>query len=350
MLSPIRIAVDIMGGDNGPNPAIAALIKAKNRYHNTSFIVFGNRNFIDKKLFDAVSFGSGFEFINVESYMKGEDSPIAVLRGKNDTSMSLAVDAVKDGSADAVVSSGNTGAFMVKAKTTLKTINNIERPAICSMLPSLKGKYSAMLDMGANTSATSKQLFQFAIMGNAFFAACTGKKLVKCGLLNIGLELTKGTDVIKEAHSMLSSSNNIGGNFIGYVESRDIIAGKADVLITDGFTGNMLVKSVEGSSSVFAKTIERSFKTNIITKLGYFLVSNYLKKDLGFFKPQRYNGAMLVGLNGICVKSHGNADAESFLYAIDKSISLVRSGVNKKIKEVIDHKISASLKLEKKAS
>ena len=252
--------------------------------------------------------------------------PSHVLRQGRNTSMRLAIDAVKDGRASAAVSAGNTGALMALAKFVLKTLPGIERPAIASLMPTRRSE-TVVLDLGANTECDADNLVQFAVMGEVFARAVLGIAKPTVGLLNIGTEDVKGNDTLREAAAALRSSP-LAIEFRGFVEGTDLASGKVDVVVTDGFTGNVALKAAEGAVGLYAQFLREAFKSSLLSKLGYLLAKPALELLRQRLDPRRYNGAMFLGLNGIVVKSHGGTDAVGFANAIGVAADLVGQGTN----------------------
>jgi glycerol-3-phosphate acyltransferase PlsX len=251
------------------------------------------------------------------------ESPADALRKKKDSSMRVAIDLVKEGAVQACVSAGNTGALMATAKFVLKMLPGIDRPAIIAEVPSVGGSVH-MLDLGANTECDARQLFQFAVMGSIITSDVRGLRRPRVALLNIGVEDTKGHDTVKQAATMLNDS---GLNYVGFIEGNEIVSGKADVVVTDGFTGNVALKTMEGTVSLATHYLQRAFSRNLFARLQAFLAMPVLRSLAGTMDSRNYNGASLVGLNGIVIKSHGSADSYAFQHAIDTALLEVRNQV-----------------------
>ena len=251
------------------------------------------------------------------------DKPADALRKKKDSSMRLAINLVKEGSAQAVVSAGNTGALMATAKYVLKMLPGIDRPAIIAELPSIGGTVH-MLDLGANTLGSPEQLFQFAVMGSIVTSDIRQLERPRIALLNIGVEDTKGHDVVRDAAALLNES---GLNYVGFIEGNELFSGKADVVVTDGFTGNVAIKTMEGTVGLCVQRLRRAFGRNLFSKIQAFLAGPVLKNVAVEMDSRNYNGASLVGLNGIVIKSHGSADSYAFQHAIDTALVEVRNQV-----------------------
>lgn len=330
----ITIALDCMGGDNAPEAIIGGVVLSSHEFKdNVKFLLFGVKADIENCLKNK-KMESEYEIINSDIVISSDEKPSLALRKGKNSSMGLAIEAVKLKNADASISAGNTGALMALSKIILRTLPDIDRPALIQLMPTNNGECVALLDMGANIECDSLNLCQFAMMGTAFINAITGKTNPKIGLLNIGSEDIKGNDSIKSA-SMLLKNSHIKNDFYGFVEGNEILTGKVDVVVSDGFSGNIALKTIEGVCNVFAKLLKELFKSNLITKLAYLLISGKFKILKKRLNPTTYNGAMLIGLNGISMKSHGNADATSFYYAIKNTVNLVKNDINNKIIDLI---------------
>jgi len=330
----VIISLDCMGGDNAPFAVIAGASLYLEKDENIHFLLHGDEGKISKLLKDYPKLKANSKIYHTEYFISSQEKPSIALRKGVNSSMRLAIDSVKHKEADAVVSSGNTGALMAMAKIVLRPLPSIDRPAIVMMIPNQLGKATTLLDMGANIDCDSNNLCQFAVMGRAYHKVVTGTKNPTVGLLNIGTEDVKGKDAIKNASIMLRESN-LNDSFYGYVEGDDILKGTTDVVATDGFTGNAVLKAIEGTVKVFSKIMKQSFKESILAQLGYILARPALKNVKKVMDVRLYNGALLVGLNGIAVKSHGNADEVAFCNAIKAATSLVREKMNDQIVEEI---------------
>lgn len=337
MSADITIALDAMGGDHGADTVIPAALSTLNNQQDLRLILVGDQSQLEQRLQQAGYAGAdGRLLIHHASEIVGMDeSPSRALRFKKDSSMRVAIDLVKNGSAHACVSAGNTGALMATARYVLKTLTGIDRPAISSAIPSIEG-YTEVLDLGANVDCTAEHLFQFAVMGSVLASAVHGLEKPRIGLLNIGEEEIKGNDQVKEAARLLSTSSL---NYIGFVEGNDIFKGGVDVVVCDGFVGNVALKTSEGVAKMISHFMRQEFKRNVLTKLAGLVampVLNALRKRID---PRRYNGASLLGLRGIVIKSHGGADALAFENAINVAMVEVR----KAVPERIDHLLEALL-------
>ena len=314
------ISVDAMGGDNSPRAVIEGLAIAAKKHSDIKFIVFGDTAKVNPILQQYPILEKVCELRHSSEMVHNEDKPSSVIRNRN-TSMFMAIDAVKKGEAQAVVSAGNTGALMAISKLTLKTITKIHRPAIVSIMPHRYGRY-VMLDLGANTECDAINLAEFAFMGNILAKRALGIARPKVALLNIGSEEMKGKDEIKQAAQIIKNSK-LDIDFIGYIEPHEISNGLADVIVADGFTGNIALKSIEGTAKQIARMIKDCIKGSILAKLGLLFMLPALIKLKKTMDPRQYNGAMFVGLNGLSVKSHGGADAYSFSCAVDNLIVFI---------------------------
>ncbi len=337
MSADITIALDAMGGDHGADTVIPAALSILNNQEDLRLILVGDQSQLERRLEQAGYAGAdGRVLIHHASEVVGMDeSPSRALRFKKDSSMRVAIDLVKSGRAHACVSAGNTGALMATARYVLKTLTGIDRPAISSAIPSIEG-YTEVLDLGANVDCTAEHLFQFAVMGSVLASAVHGLDKPRIGLLNIGEEEIKGNDQVKEAARLLSASSL---NYIGFVEGTDIFKGGVDVVVCDGFVGNVALKTSEGVAKMISHFMRQEFKRNLLTKLAGLVALPVLNALRRRIDPRRYNGASLLGLRGIVIKSHGGADALAFENAINVAMVEVR----KAVPEHIDHLLEALL-------
>jgi glycerol-3-phosphate acyltransferase PlsX len=311
MAEPLKIALDAMGGDFGPEVVVPAALGYLRSTRDTALILVGKEDELSRRLGDS-DFGDRLAVRHASQEVAMDELPSRALRGKKDSSMRVAVDLVKSGEADACVSAGNTGALMAIARFVLKTLPNVDRPAIMTSVPSLTGT-THMLDLGANVDCTAEHLFQFAVMGSELVRAVAGVDSPKVGLLNIGEEEIKGNEQVKGAHELLSRSSL---NYVGYVEGDDIYLGGVDVVVSDGFVGNVALKSSEGVAEMVRHFLTENFRRNWLTRLAGLAAMPILKRFRRTFDPRRYNGASLLGLRGIVIKSHGGADRLAFENAI----------------------------------
>jgi phosphate acyltransferase len=326
----ITVAIDCMGGDHGPYVTVPAAVKFQRTSPDSHIILVGLRELIEPELRLAhAEISPRLRIHHASEVVTMDEPPPLALRGKRDSSMRVAVDLVKCGEAQACVSAGNTGALMAISRFVLKTLPGIERPAIASILPTLQGR-TCMLDLGANVECTPQQLLQFAIMGSTLMSAVGHIAKPSVGLLNVGEEDIKGSEVVKQAAELLRNSDL---NFYGNIEGDDIYKGTTDVVVCDGFVGNVAIKTSEGLVQMLSTFLRREIKRNIFNRLTGLIalpVFNAFKRRVDH---RRYNGASLLGLRGIVVKSHGSADTFAFEYAVMRAAEEVRNGVLRHISE-----------------
>ena len=316
-----------MSGDLGSEVVVRAAYAALQKYANIELILVGDQDELDELVTRIVGDEPRLRVIHASQIVTMEDPPADSIRKKKDSSMRVAINLVKSGEAQACVSAGNTGALMATAKFVLKMLPGIDRPAIIAELPSTVGTMH-MLDIGANTVCTADHLFQFAVMGSIVTADVAKIEAPKIALLNIGAEDTKGHASIKDAAAMLTASTL---NYIGFIEGSELFSGKADVVVTDGFTGNVALKTMEGTVGLMSHFVRRAFTRNWLAKLMAIPANPVLKRIMREADPRKFNGATLVGLNGIVIKSHGGADSYAFQHAIDTAIVEVRNQVPQQI-------------------
>lgn len=329
----ITIALDAMGGDFGPSVTIPAAIDSLERYESLNLILVGDEPTLKKELQRCSSLvANRITIHHTTEVVAMDESPAIALRGKKDSSMRVAIDLVKDGKAQACVSAGNTGALMATSRFVLKTLPGVDRPAIISTVPS-RNQDVLMLDLGANVDCTPEQLFQFAVMGSVLAEALTGNPRPSVGLLNIGEEEIKGNLLVKGTAELLNRVKAI--NYIGFVEGNDIYTGKADVVVCDGFVGNAVLKASEGIARLIIDLVKEGYNTNWLTKIGGVASLPVIKQLKKKMDPARYNGASLIGLNGIVIKSHGSADARSLSFAITQAVLEVENNVPQLIREKV---------------
>lgn len=322
-----------MGGDNAPACVLRGAEMALIRHPGIRFILFGNRYILEPLLLEIPLLKAVSRIVHTEVVIAGDDKPsIAVRRGRQ-SSMWLSIDSVKKGEACAIVSAGNTGALMAMSKLILRTLPGISRPAIAALFPTLRGE-CVMLDLGANVESDENDLYRFAIMGNAFARAVLGLNRPRIGLLNVGSEELKGRDEVKAANQLLKSSG-ADINYHGFIEGNDIGEGTVDVVVTDGFTGNVALKTAEGAARLIRTYLKDAFKSSPVSKTGALLAAGALKAVKDKLDDRKRNGAMFLGLNGIAVKSHGGADAFSFCHAISVAVELVAHNINTRITDEI---------------
>lgn len=324
----ITIAVDAMGGDNSPEKAIKGCEIFFNRNSKVKLIIFGDKNTINNNFLENNT--EMVKFVHCKEVILDKDKPSSILRSKKESSMRKAIEFVKSKNNIGFVSAGNTGAVTVLSKIILGTLNNIKRPAFCSMIPTSKG-FCIMLDLGANKESNENQLLQFSIMGHAF-AKIKNVSNPKVAILNIGTEEGKGKGYLQEAFNLIDNSF-LKNDFIGYIEPDQITSGKADVIVTDGFTGNIALKTAEGLSRFIIDNFKKVFTKNIINKIAYSILRRDLIKFSNTINPTKYNGAMVLGLNGVVIKSHGSATPEAFAQALNNCLEFVKKDINKLIIE-----------------
>ena len=326
----VTVAIDCMGGDHGPHVTVPAAVDYLRRIENANVILVGLQDAIAAEL-DKLKAASEPRLTvrHASETVSMDDPPAAALRSKKDSSMRVAVNLVKDGTAQACVSAGNTGALMAISRFVLKTLPDIERPAICSVLPTLNGR-TYMLDLGANVDCTAEHLLQFGVMGATLVSSVETKDQPSIGLLNIGEEDIKGNEVVKRAADLLRAS---GLNFYGNVEGDDIYKGTTDVVVCDGFVGNVALKSSEGLAQMLSTYLREEFNRNAMTRFAGVIAMPVIKAFKRRVDPRLYNGASLLGLRGIVVKSHGSADRLSFRIAICRAADEARGGVLNHITE-----------------
>lgn len=324
------IAIDCMSGDHGPAVTVPAALQALKQHRHLKLILVGDSQVLSAELSrHGGTVGERLLLQHASQVVAMDEPPSQALRGKKDSSMRVAIDLVKKGEAAACVSAGNTGALMATARFVLKTLEGIDRPAIITALPTIRG-HSHVLDLGANIDCSAEVLYQFALMGSVLTSAVDNNPSPTVGLLNIGEEEIKGNEQIKEAARMLQRS---GLNYYGFVEGDDIFKGTVDVVVADGFVGNVALKTSEGVAKMISHYMKREFKRNWLTKLAGLCALPVLNAFRRRIDPRAYNGASLVGLRGIVIKSHGSADVFSFTTAIGEAVLEVEKNVPQKIQQ-----------------
>ena len=338
MVEVLTIALDVMGGDHGASVVIPAALRFLKKRSGFSLLLVGDQAVIRTELAKLGASGDQrLEIQHASQAVEMDELPSKALRFKKDSSMRIAINMVKEGRAQACVSAGNTGALMATAKFVLKTLPGIDRPAICTSLPTTSG-HTWMLDLGANIDSTPQHLFQFALMGSVLAQAIDGNQNPTVGLLNIGEEEMKGSETIKEAASLLADSQL---NYAGFIEGDGIYTGKVDVVACDGFIGNIALKSSEGIAKMISYFIKREFTRNVFTRLAAIVALPVLKSFRKQIDPRRYNGASLLGLRGSVIKSHGSADVLSYSNAIEVAATFVERNVPDLIKSRLGAVVSA---------
>lgn len=328
----MRIALDAMGGDNAPESVIAGADLAKTRHPQMELVFYGDEARIRPLLAQSRGLVDA-EIVHTDDAVSADDTASQAVRRGKTTSMWLAIASVAAGNADAVVSAGNTGALMAMSKLQLRTMPGVTRPAIAGFFPTQKD-IMCMMDLGANLECDEENLVQFALMGQAFFHSLTDKSNPRVALLNVGEEEQKGHEYLRLAGQELSDPQ-LGVNYQGFVEGSDLVDGNVDVVVTDGFSGNIALKTAEGTSRLFSQHLRRAFKSSLLSQLGYLLARPALKRLRTKMDPRHYNGAVFLGLNGIAVKSHGGTDAVGFASAIKVAADLVGHGFIPDVRDAI---------------
>jgi glycerol-3-phosphate acyltransferase PlsX len=326
----LTIALDAMGGDDAPQVVIKGANLACKRFPDVDYLLFGDERRLMPLLGKASKLAARSSIRHTEETVPNDMKPSVALRQGRQSSMRLAIDAVREGHAAGVVSAGNTGALMAMAKISLKMLAGIDRPAIASFFPTMRGE-SVMLDLGANVECDANNLVQFAAMGDVFARTVLGSVQPSIGILNVGSEEMKGHDEVRAAAGLLRASP-LSAQFHGFVEGDDIPAGTVDVVVTDGFTGNVALKTAEGTAKLYAEFLRGAFRSSWLARIGYLLAKQALHKVRSRTDPRRYNGAILLGLNGIVVKSHGGTDPVGFANAIGVAVDMAANGFNEKIR------------------
>jgi len=330
----VKIAVDAMGGDGSPKKIIEGLIHNNKQNKENFFKIFGKKNLIENHLNSQID-KKFYEVVNTDNVVKSTDSPLEAAKRGKDTSMWLAIDSVKKKESDIVISAGNTGALLVIAKLNLKMINNIDKPALSALWPNKKGM-SVVLDLGANIECSSKNLFDFSIMGASLYKSLYPNETPNVALLNIGSEELKGNEVIKETYQIMSDKKSSNFNFAGYIEGNELMNGDVNVVVSDGFTGNVALKTAEGTANFITSELKKALSGNFIGKLSSLLNISNLKKFKKRLDPRLYNGAILIGLDAPVVKSHGGIDYFGFSNSIDVCNKIVKGNLIDKINANID--------------
>ncbi|QTS84106.1 phosphate acyltransferase PlsX [Coxiella endosymbiont of Amblyomma nuttalli] len=334
------IALDAMGGDHGPKVIVPAALHTLKKHPNVNLILVGKEAQL-VPLFQETgkSFENRLEIVHASEEVAMNESPSQALRSKRDSSMRVAVNLVKEGRAEACVSAGNTGALMATARYVLKTLPGIDRPAIIASFPTKNEHEVRVLDLGANVDSSPKNLYQFGVMGSILASAADNIPNPKVGLLNVGEEAIKGNELVKKAHELLGKSKAIN-NYIGYVEGDTIFDNVADVVVCDGFVGNAVLKATEGVVKMIAQYVKTAFKETWWIKLALMPAFPIFRRLIKQLDPERYNGATLLGLNAIVIKSHGSANINAFTFAVEEAIF----EIDKNIPQLIKDKVSNLLK------
>jgi|TARA_B110000914_G_C15461726_1_gene446230 glycerol-3-phosphate acyltransferase PlsX len=330
----VKIAVDAMGGDGSPKKIIDGIVHHYLNNKNSYYQIFGNQNLINDHVNESFP-KSCFEIIHTDEVVRGTDSPLeAAKRGKK-TSMWLAIESVKNKKSDVVISAGNTGALLVISKLNLKMIENIDKPALSALWPNKTGM-SVVLDLGANIECSPKNLIDFSIMGSSLFKSLYPNDNAKVALLNIGSEELKGNEIIKETYQLLNQKNNLGFEFKGYIEGNQLMNGDVNVIVADGFTGNVALKTAEGTASFITSELRKAMTGNIMGKISTLLNMSNLKKFKKRLDPRLYNGAIFIGLDTPVIKSHGGTDYIGFSNSLSVCTKVVKGNLIEKIRTNIN--------------
>jgi glycerol-3-phosphate acyltransferase PlsX len=331
------IAIDAMGGDTGPHVTIAGASRALRKDPALRFTFYGDELQVRDALDQHRNLSGSVEVLHSPEAIQPSEKPSQAIRRARTTSMGMVINAVKEGRADAALSGGNTGALMAMAKLALRTMPGIDRPALAALLPTLGDNDVIMLDLGANTECDAQNLVQFAVMGSAYARTVLGISTPRVKLLNIGTEELKGTDELKDAAALLREADYLAFRFDGFTEGDQLSRGQVDVVVTDGFSGNIALKTAEGTARFVTDLLRRAFKSSLRSKAGFALsrpALNLLKVQLD---PNNHNGAVFLGLNGLVVKSHGSATPKGVANAIRVAASMVRNDITRKIGEDLDN-------------
>src|SRR3954464_14635707 len=332
-----RIAIDAMGGDAGPAAMIAGASRALRKDSTLQFTFYGDQRQVEAQIAGHRNLASPSQIVHSPESIGASEKPSQAIRRARTTSMGMAINAVKEQKADAALSGGNTGALMAMSKLALRTMPGIDRPALAALLPTLGETDVIMLDLGANTECDAQNLVQFAVMGAAYARTVLGISNPRVKLLNIGTEELKGTDELKEAAALLRDADYLAFRFDGFTEGDQLSRGQVDVVVTDGFSGNIALKTAEGTARFVTDLLRRAFKSSLRSKAGFALsrpALNLLKHHLD---PNNHNGAVFLGLNGLVVKSHGSANPKGVANAIHVAASMVRNDITRKIGEDLDN-------------
>ena len=332
MKQVVTIAVDAMGGDGSPEKVIGGIKLALEKNLNLEFLLFGDENILNKFLKNEKLIIDHSKVFHCEDQVEDHESPLSAAKKGQSTSMWKAIESQKKLNADISLSAGNTGALLVSSKLILNTIENVDKPALAALWPNKTGT-NIVLDLGANIECSEITLVNFCNMGSALHKALFPNENINVALLNIGTEAIKGNDSLKKAHAILKGNDSRDYNFVGFIEGNKIMDGHANVIVTDGFTGNVALKTAEGTARFISQYFKSSLTKNFFTKLSSIFVLKTFKKFKEKFDPRKYNGAIFLGLNGPVVKSHGATDAVGFAYSIEMCNKIVSGGLIDKIKK-----------------
>jgi glycerol-3-phosphate acyltransferase PlsX len=332
-----RIAIDAMGGDTGPAAIVGGVARAHRKDATLQFLLFGDEKVVREELNRHGGLERAVTIIHTPESIAATEKPSQAIRRAKTTSMGLSINAVKDGQADAAVSGGNTGALMAMSKLALRTMPGIDRPALAALLPTLGDHDCVMLDLGANTECDVQNLVQFAVMGSAYARTVLGVSKPRVKLLNIGTEELKGTDELKAAAALLRDADYLAFRFDGFTEGDQLSRGNVDVVVTDGFSGNIALKTAEGTARFVTDLLRRAFKSSLRSKAGFALSKPALNLLKHHLDPNNHNGAVFLGLNGLVVKSHGGANPKGVANAVAVAASMVRNDITRKIGDDLDN-------------
>ncbi len=335
MSTRLTLSLDAMGGDNAPEMVIEGVALALEKLANVDFLLFGDERRLGPLLDKNKRLKTVCQIRHTEDVVSADEKAGAALRSGRNSSMRLAINAVADGEAAGIVSAGNTGALMAMAKFVLKTLPGIDRPAIAKNFPTMRGE-SLILDLGANVVCDADNLVQFAVMGEVYARNNFGIDKPSIGILNVGSEELKGHESVQQAFNILQNID-LPIHFHGFVEGDDIAKGTVDVVVTDGFTGNIALKTAEGTAKMIGAFLKETLHSSILSRIGALLAKPALNRLAMRFDPRLHNGAMFLGLNGICVKSHGGADGLGFANALEVAVDLISDNLNDVIKEEMSH-------------
>ena len=334
MINPIRIAVDAMGGENSPEKIIKGIEIHFSNSKNTFYNIYGDTKSIKPLIYKSNLLNKNYQLFHTENNVKDDDSPLSAAKKGKDTSMWLAIKSLKENNSDAIVSAGNTGALFVIAKLNLKMIENIDKPALSALWPNRNGM-NIVLDLGANIECNEKNLVDFSLMGSALHKSLFPKEQPKVALLNIGSEEIKGNNIIKNTYQKLNQTNNSLFEFNGYIEGNHIMDGDVNVIVTDGFTGNIALKTAEGTANFITSELKHALNSSFIGKLSSFMNIKNLKRFKNKLDPRLYNGAILLGLDKPVIKSHGSTDSLGFANSLKVCEKIINGNLIGKIKKNI---------------
>ena len=334
MINSISIAVDAMGGENAPYKVVKGIEIHHSNSKNIFYNIFGDKKIIEPLIKSSKILNNSFKIIHTENYIKDSDSPLSAAKKGKDTSMWLSIESVKKNESDAIVSAGNTGALFVIAKLNLKMIDEIDKPALSALWPNKNGM-NVVLDLGANIECNEKNLVDFSFMGSALHKSLFENEDAKVALLNVGSEEIKGNNILKNTYQILNEKKNSLFDFKGYIEGNNIMDGKVNVIVTDGFTGNIALKTAEGTANFITSELKEAFNSNVIGKISALLNIKNLKNFKNKLDPRLYNGAILLGMDKPVIKSHGSTDELGFANSLKVSEKIIKGKLIDKIKKNI---------------